>query len=397
MLLSIEPQALYTLVNNLNRRIREARHVAALLDGLIEIVIDVLRPNNCFIWLCAEKFSREHGLPQEAVCDPGVASDPAWGRPGPQPVAALKSGPLKTSFQKAGANLVVPMVYHDEVLGWLALDAPQHHLRYSSAEESFLEILADQGAMAIYCFWLEAELASRVLQLRQAYQRAIRTQEVERRQLAETLHDETLQHLADIAVRLGLLRRQTQIDAGAISDLQVRLAHADRRLREIVRGVHPAILTDLGLVEAVIAFFESVPSTDCRKPVKVTLTVIGFQSRRLADQHLEMTLYRVIQNAVLNALRHAGSDRIFVTIRWGLESVEVCVTDDGCGMKMTLSEAVRAGHFGLLSMRERIQSHGGAFYLSSQPGGGTMVRGRIFLSTPSPAPEAVERFVFELC
>ncbi|NIR25779.1 MAG: hypothetical protein GWN77_02185, partial [Gammaproteobacteria bacterium] len=106
-------------------------------------------------------------------------------------------------------------------------------------------------------------------------------QEAERRQLSETLHDETLQHLADISVRLGLLHNRDKVDLADLHDLQLRLANADRRLREIVRGLHPAVLSDLGVVEAVIAFFEGISLNNRQSPVKVELLVVGFDGQRL--------------------------------------------------------------------------------------------------------------------
>jgi signal transduction histidine kinase len=222
------------------------------------------------------------------------------------------------------------------------------------------------------------------------------TQEAERRQLAEALHDETLQHLSDLSVRLGLLRTRQRAEPADLEDLQMRLAQADQRLREIVRGLHPSVLSDLGLIEAIIAFFETVSLSTLTTSVQIELQIEGFGSQRLPDQGVELTLFRFVQNAATNALVHGLAERIVVLFTWGQDCIEVRVEDDGRGMKTTLAEAVRSGHFGLLSMRERIMAHGGAFHLASTPGQGTRIAGWIPLATASPEPAHIERYTFQL-
>ena len=311
-------------------------------------------------------------------------------------MANLVQGALRTALIKARAHLVTPIIYQDTVLGWLGLGRPAHSKIYHTGQRAFLDLVADQGGQALYCFWLKTNLATHVDLLQQAYRQAMQTQETERRQLAENLHDETLQHLADISVRLGLMRSQGRVKSASLADLHSRVCHADRRLREIVRGMHPAVLSDLGLVDAIIAFFESVPLMNGAQAVRVLLDVRGFGPDRLPDQQLELTLYRFVQNAASNALMHGHPKQIRVCLCWDVEAVEIQVDDDGCGMRQTLEEAVRAGHFGLLSMRERIRAHAGIFHLQTRPGQGTLVRGRVTLSTPSPVPQAVDRYLFEL-
>jgi len=384
----------------LNRRIQAATDVKSLLSSLIELVKAVLKPGYCFIWLRREMIPGDWSAQtlarfQAPACLCGhVEAD--WLKPGTRSVANMNRGVLRTALIEARAYLVTPIIYQNTVLGWLGLGQPEQGSTYDSGQSVFLELLADQGGQALYCFWLETNLAAHVELLQQAYCQAIQTQETERRQLAENLHDETLQHLADISVRLGLIRSQKQGEPAALADLHNRVYNADRRLREIVRGMHPAILSDLGLIDAIIAFFESVPLMNGATTVSVLLVARGFGPCRLPDQGLELALYRFVQNAACNALSHAHPKQIRVRLCWDAEAVEVAVDDDGCGMRQTLEEAVRAGHFGLLSMRERIKAHSGSFYLYSQPGGGTLVRGRVALPTPSPAPQAVDRYLFEL-
>lgn len=379
---------------------KKGAEVRYLLQSIVDAADQTLRPTCCFIWLRKAEFTEGEGIPAQVRLNPlADLADECDELPievGVWSVLDLKKRHLRATLLEAGVKLVVPLSYQETVIGWLGLGRPRRGRGYNADEETFLEILAHQGATAIYAIWLRTKVADYMMLLRQAYRQTIQTQEAERRQLSETLHDETLQHLADISVRLGLLHNGNKVDLADLDDLRLRLANADRRLREIVRGLHPAVLSDLGLVEAVITFFEGISLNICKSPVKVELLVVGFDGQRLPDQELELTLYRFVQNATTNALTHANPDTIQVIFDWGVDSVEVLVKDNGCGMRTSLEEAVRTGHFGLLSMRERIEAQGGTFRLSSTPNRGTQVTGCIPLSVPAPALEQTERYILEL-
>ncbi len=391
----------HRLLCALNQQIQEASEPATLLESIAAAARWALNPTGCLIWLRQDPFY-EHSPAWIGPKPPPELADcnyEACTQQSVLPVARLKDNLLRTTFLEAGMSLVTLMSYQGEVIGWLGIGPPRRAQAYSIEKQIFLEVLACQAAMAIHNLRLQTKLESSVTQLRRAYQQIIQAQENERRQLAETIHDETLQHLADLSVRLGLLRSQSKVKPTALDDLQTRLARADRGLRGVVRGVHPAVLSDLGLIEAVIAFLETTPLDHSRssiRPIRVELCVTGFKEQRLPDQKLELALYRFTQNATANALTHGKPDHIKVEFNWDSDSVEVRVTDDGCGMSITVEEAVRAGHFGLLTIRERIETLAGSFVLSSEPGQGTQLIGRVPLTAPSPAPGQVDIYTFEL-
>ncbi|MBI1882300.1 MAG: hypothetical protein HYR94_29360, partial [Chloroflexi bacterium] len=374
----------HRLLCALNQQIQAIGDLTALLESIVAAICGALNPMGCIIWLRADPAGPDRRIAVWTGSRPPAylvdnAYDPylLWSI---SPVAGLKDTLLRTALLEAGMSLVIPLIYQGEIIGWLGVGP----------------ILAGQATLAIQSIRLKTELETSVSQLRRAYQQTIQAQENERRQLAEALHDETLQHLADISVRLGLLRSRSEVGPADLEDIQTRLARADRYLREMVRGVHPAILSDLGLIEAVIAFLETLPPNHCPAPVRVELCVTGFNEQRLPDQNLELALYRFMQNGAVNALTHGRPAYIRVELKWGQDAVEVQVKDDGCGMNTTIEEATRAGHFGLLTMRERIEAIGGNFVASSGPGRGTQVMGRVPVTTPSPAPGQVERYIFDL-
>lgn len=391
----------HRLLCALNQQIQASSDLTALLESVVAAVCEALNPKGCLIWLRADPDGSDGritrwsgGRPPAYLLESGY--EPHF-LGNISAVAGLKDTLLRTALLEAGMCLVIPLIYQEQsLIGWLGVGPLQPGHRYSPEKQCFLEILGFQAALAIQSLRFKTDLESSVFQLRRAYQQSIQTQENERRQLAEALHDETLQHLADISVRLGLLRSRAEIRPADLEDVQARLAKADRYLREMVRGVHPAILSDLGLIEAVIAFLETLTLNHCPVAVRVELRVCGFGEQRLPDQNLELALYRFMQNGVVNALTHARPDYIRVELVWGQGTVEVQVKDDGCGLNTTIEEAARAGHFGLLSMRERIEALGGNFAAASTPGRGTQMIGRIPLTVSSPAPEQVERYVFDL-
>jgi signal transduction histidine kinase len=390
----------HPLLQALAKPLKSEDDITVMLDSLVELAAWRLRSTIGVVWVCPdpeENVSPAHE-PQRRRMTPelGQLLEQTWRGQAACLSLSVTSPPVAKALLAAGIELIAPMIYQGERLGWLGIGQRQGTASYNEEEIIFLEILARRAAMAVRCAQLKRHLENHVAELRQAYHQNVTTQETERRQLSENLHDETLQHLADISVRLGLLRQRQRAEPDELLDLQDRLVRADQRLREIVRGLHPSVLSDLGLIEAIIAFFETVNPATLSNVVQIDLRVEGFGSQRLPDQGLELTLYRFVQNAATNALVHSLAKRIIVFFTWEDDWVEVRVEDDGCGMKTTLTEAVRSGHFGLLSMRERIMAHGGSFRLDSTAEEGTKIAGRIPLRIASPQPAHVECYTFQL-
>jgi signal transduction histidine kinase len=390
-----------TVLRSLAQPLPAADEPATLLEDIATRIRQALRPTRYLIWLFRD--AGECDQPDVAWLGVRPPSDvrclrpsaqPA--KPGVRPVDRLADGPFQAACVEAGMSLVVPLLAQREVAGWLGVGSPKHERAYPPEICYFLEVLADRVAAHLHTERLRQRLDRSVWELRRAYRQIIEAQEQERCLLAGLLHDETLQHLADLSVRLGLLRSRPETDPAGLVDLQQRVARTDRRLREIVRGVHPAILTDLGLVEAVIAFLETVALQPQGPLPRITLTIEGFGEARLPEAGLELALYRVAQNAVTNALKHGQPSQLDLHLDWGDKVVELRVQDDGFGTEMTIEAAARAGHFGLLTMRERIEAFGGTFALHSERGSGVRVVAVVLVSLPTPAPRQIERYVIDL-
>jgi signal transduction histidine kinase len=198
-------------------------------------------------------------------------------------------------------------------------------------------------------------------QLLDSRARLVQAADAERRRLERNLHDGAQQHLVAIALSLRLaLAKLAQspegvaaLLEGAVADLTV----ATEELRELARGLHPAMLAEHGLGTALGALVE-------RAPVTVSLDAT---SDRLPDG-VEVAVYYLVGEALTNVARYADASRVAVTVRREGAAVQVTVTDDGCG-----GATVREGG-GLAGLRDRVEALRGRLEVESPPGVGTTLR-----------------------
>lgn len=223
------------------------------------------------------------------------------------------------------------------------------------------------------------EMAGRI----QDYQKALRdylaavteAQEGERARLARELHDETLQTLIAMSQRVELARRALR--RGEIEPAQSLLEEVRRMAGETLEGVRrfsrnlrPLYLEELGFVPALEALAQEA-GRQGHLPVEVRLEGTP---QRLSPAR-ELALYRIAQEALSNALRHAQAGHIWITLRFDDTSVTLTVADDGVGFRAPEhpGRLAQEGHFGLLGMRERALLAGGTLHISSAPGQGTVI------------------------
>lgn len=218
------------------------------------------------------------------------------------------------------------------------------------------------------------ELARRKAILR----RLIEVQENERQTLCHELHDGLIQYAIGAKMQLESARdeadaatRAERIDA-ALDCLERGIAEG----RQVIRGVRPAVLDDLGLTAAIEDLAEQMAAAG----VTVTTTL----DERLDDvpPALRTTIYRVVQEALTNVRKHAGTVQATVEIGRAGDEVIVRVCDHGPGFDV---EEARTRGFGLVGMTERVRLAGGTFRIESQPGSGTQVNARL----PVPASGSV--------
>ena len=206
----------------------------------------------------------------------------------------------------------------------------------------------------------------------------VAAQETERSRIAADVHDDSVQALAAVELRLLLLRKEVQARAEdllpAVDDVRTTVANATERLRHLLFDLEsPAKLTDLpsALSEAAAFVFadgevrwrvDSEPGVDLPTETRVVA-------------------YRIVQEAMVNARKHAAASQVVVTVRERDGGVEIEVTDDGRGFDPGRVDK-RPGHLGLAGMRERAAIVGGDLDVGPATGGGTRVR--FWVSKPPP-------------
>lgn len=203
----------------------------------------------------------------------------------------------------------------------------------------------------------------------------IKAQEEERRRVAREIHDGPAQSMANIVFRAEVCERLIETDIARakeeLSDLREQVRVALRETRKIIFDLRPMTLDDLGLVPTLRRVLETVKE---RSLIFTELKILG-QEKRL-DAHVEIGLFRIIQEALNNVEKHSRAANAWVRIDFRASVVSAVVEDDGRGFDS--AESVGKESFGLMGMRERINLLRGELSVKSEAGKGT----RVFITVP---------------
>jgi len=254
----------------------------------------------------------------------------------------------------ATSALYIPLSVHGRAVGVMAAydkAGPDH--RFTDADMRLAQAFANRAAIAV-------ELSERVG--REAVRALLEGQETERKRLARELHDETGQALA--SVRLGLKELEPQVGADALARIRELVGSALDDIRRLTVELRPPALDDYGL-EAALERLRAVVSE--RSGIDIQLTVhLGM---KLGPEQ-ETALYRIIQEALTNIVKHAEARSVSIVVAGTGTSVRALIEDDGKGFDPA---NVRDGALGLVGMRERVALLGGRLDVQSSPGSGTTV------------------------
>jgi len=222
---------------------------------------------------------------------------------------------------------------------------------------------------------LEVRVNERTERLGQLLRQTISAQEDERRRLARELHDETAQTIAALSIALDRARDgldgagpEAVAQIGQARELSARLLTETRRL---ILGLRPTVLDDMGLVPAIRWYAES-----CLGDKGVEVRVEEDGPRERLPTHLDVALFRIVQEALTNVAKHAQASHVDVRLAHDQRNITVTVTDDGRGFDVpqALGQVGPTQSVGLLGMQERVRLLGGRLDIRSHDGGGTIVR-----------------------
>jgi signal transduction histidine kinase len=269
----------------------------------------------------------------------------------------------------AEAGLLVPLVFRGRAVGVLyAFDRQVEGPEFSRDDELLLESFAASAATAV---------ATAQEFMAHGLRRSIEASERERRRWARELHDQTLQDMAALRVLLSSARRRGTPEAlaAAVDDAVERLGEGIDELRAIITDLRPAALDELGTKAAIEALVERLAGAPGAPRIELHLD-LDYEAGRCPDRHeptIENTLYRLVQEATTNAVKHAAARLIEISVVERDGSIEAHVRDDGEGF----DPDQRADGFGLIGIRERLALVGGTVEVTSRPGEGTEIAATI--------------------
>lgn len=254
--------------------------------------------------------------------------------------------------------LVAPIERGDERFGQITC-GPKVTGTFKASDADLVRALAGQAALVVS----HARLAARIVQ----------AQEAERRRLERNLHDGAQQELVALVAKLGLARSKMKgktLDEATLIDLQRDAGTILRDLRELAQGIHPSVLTDGGLVEAVEDRCSRLPVT---VTVEATPALVG---QRFGDD-IEGAAYFFVTEGVTNVLKHSHATEVCIGIHLVNSQIELTVADNGTGFDPAATPKT-----GIAGLTDRFQALNGTVTLVAASGRGTVLSGRIPIEPP---------------
>jgi signal transduction histidine kinase len=269
---------------------------------------------------------------------------------------------------EAASGLIVPLRFRDRALGILAaFDRLDDGPEFTAEDERLMFGFAASAATAVATAQSAAD---------ETLRRTLQASEAERRRWARELHDATLQDLGGLQIELSTARRSDDPErvAAAVDEAVEHLARATAELRALITDLRPAALDELGIEAALDALADRIRS---QADLVVGFSVaLARETGEVPTRHtpeLESTVYRLVQEALTNVVKHAGASSVDVAVVEQDGWIELTVVDNGIGFR----PGERHEGFGLLGMSERAQLAGGTLEVTSAPGDGTTVRARL--------------------
>jgi signal transduction histidine kinase len=337
----------YDVLSRFGARLRTAPEPGDLLSGLAEEVCQALRLR----WVRVR-----------------LEVDPA----GSQPPAG-EAGEVPTG--RGQPEVVVPLIDRGETLGVIEC-GPRRDGPLLEEDRRLIFDLAGQSASAVRNLYLSAQLGARLeLIKRQAAElaasraRVVAAQDAERRRIQHDLHDGFQQDVVVLTAKLSLARerfRRGDERAGqTLDELQADLGGMLAHLREFAHSIHPPVLADQGLLDAIEA-------QAARMPVEVVIDAEPALRGVRYPRPVEAATWYVVSEALTNAVKHAGANRVSVALAQPNGRLTVQVSDDGCGFDLSSARG-----YGLAGLADRMAIVRGELTIDSKLGRGTTLRAEV--------------------
>lgn len=277
----------------------------------------------------------------------------------------------------AGAGICLPLRAKERLRGILHL-AGRDGRDFPGEDIQLLVAVSEQLAVAVENARLWEDLKEREEAKGRLLERVIEAQENERRRVAQELHDEAGQALTSllVAIRSLELNGGGTVPTARVGELRSLVADSLETIQNIALELRPSALDDIGLVPALRRYVEE-HAGPCG--LRVDFHTSGLEAMRF-EPAVETAVYRVVQEALTNVVRHAGASGVEVILTHRGGDLVVIVEDDGVGFDVAEANGRPDGCLGLRGMEERAALIGGRLTVESEPGGGTTV----FVEVPLP-------------
>lgn len=280
------------------------------------------------------------------------------------------AAPFFLQHTRTTAVVAEPLLYREQLLGVIGVDNEATGRPFTEEDRQILALFAPQAAIAIHTAQLFDEVAAGREVARRLAQQVLSIQEEERRRLARELYEEAAQSLSALLLKLQLLHSNVpESQASFRRPVQEATSLARETLKSLcllARDLRPPGLETLGLNKNLEDLCREVASR-----TGLSISYAGAEVARLPDA-VAICLYRVLQEALTNVVKHAKADRVQVVLRTDAETVMLSVEDNGQGFDPGASgPRIRSRCLGLPGMQERLRWLGGRLEIVSRPGKGT--------------------------
>ncbi len=342
----------YEVLSEFSERVGEAYADEDVLPRMARILGEGVGADRADVWLAVDRELRD------------VA---AW----PPDAGGASAIPLANGAMPSieGADRVYPVEQGGELLGALAVRKSASD-PVSAADEKLIAGLASQAGLVLRNVRLTEELKARLEDLKAAQRRLVSAQDEERRKLERNIHDGAQQQLVALSVKLrladGLVERDATQAHELLAQLQGETNSALEDLRDLARGIYPPLLADKGLAAALAA-----QGRKSGLPVQIEADGIGRY-----PQEVEAAVYFSCLEALQNVAKYADASSVTVSLAERDRVLTFIVADDGRGFDPVSS----VGGSGLQGMADRLGAQDGELVVTSSPGRGTTIEGRLRLS-----------------
>lgn len=353
-------------------------------DGILEEVLESLTIDGAFIVIEDDK----GGYLKKAA---GIFSD----KPGKQAELEeffqadrkinLKTQVLPHDFP---AELYIPFASNEFTCG-IFLGHRLSHIKFELDELPLITLISSQLAHRLITAFVVKELSEEIKDLAQ---RSLDSQrrsqglqgittflfsslEKERKLISREIHDGPLQLGLDLNRWLKFLTEEcqdTDKTVKAVSHMRELVEDLNFELRLICNGLRPPALTDLGLLSAIELMCEEIMTKEL---LLISLETVGINREERFKEEVELAAFRFLQEGITNVLKHSGSNKLKIHIEMNESSIELTVIDSGKGFDTSKigDWPLTGAHFGIVGMKERLESVGGDLQIISSLGWGTML------------------------